>query len=46
MDLAPIDAYHRVGLRYIDESASLGEGLVDWSEWINPSLLGPSRRLD
>lgn len=40
MDLAPIDAYDRLGLRYIDE-IRVPQDASDWSGWINPSLLGP-----
>jgi uncharacterized protein (TIGR04255 family) len=41
MEVAPVDGIVRVGLRYIDEVRVPGEGDPDWSEWIDPSLLGP-----
>lgn len=40
--VAPVDGVERVGLRYIDEiRVPAGEGETDWSQWMEPSVLGP-----
>lgn len=39
MKAAPIDGYERIGLRYIDEIRTPDP--IQWSKWIQPSLLGP-----
>jgi len=39
----PVDGVLRVGLRYIDEIRTPAEdGPLGWSEWVDPSLLGPA----
>ena len=39
MKVAPIDGYERLGLRYIDEIRVPAP--IEWSQWIQPTLLGP-----
>lgn len=41
MDTSPVAGIERVGLRYIDEIRVPGNGKVNWSEWLVPSLQGP-----
>ena len=44
MEVAPIDGYERLGLRYIDEIRTPDP--VQWSKWVKPSLLGPESLSD
>ncbi|ROQ64821.1 uncharacterized protein (TIGR04255 family) [Rathayibacter sp. PhB152] len=48
--ISPIDASERVGLRYINEirvpQPPAGDGDVDWSEWLVPSVTAPAFDLD
>jgi len=42
LEVGPLDGVERVGLRYIDEVRTPGEGAPGaWGLWIDPSLLGP-----
>jgi uncharacterized protein (TIGR04255 family) len=40
--VSPPDGVVRLGLRYINEIRVPAEGEIDWSKWINSSILGPS----
>ncbi|HEV8560145.1 MAG TPA: TIGR04255 family protein [Actinophytocola sp.] len=42
MQVAPVVGVERVGLRFINEIRVPNAGTVDWSDWLHPSLLGPS----
>jgi uncharacterized protein (TIGR04255 family) len=41
--VAPVDGLERLGIRYVDEIRVPSEDTepIDWSEWVEPSLLGP-----
>lgn len=42
-DLLEPDGVSRLGLRYINEiSVPVGEGTIDWAQWVHASLLPPS----
>jgi uncharacterized protein (TIGR04255 family) len=39
---APVDGLERLGIRYVDEIRVPSDpATIDWSEWVEPSLLGP-----
>ena len=40
--VAPLDGLERLGLRYIDEIRVPEPDPVDWTQWVNSSLLGPT----
>jgi uncharacterized protein (TIGR04255 family) len=40
--VAPVDGLERIGLRYIDEIRVPEENPIDWAQWVNPALLGPT----
>jgi len=40
-EIAPLDGYWRVGLRYIDEIRAPGDGQPDWERLIAPEFLPP-----
>ncbi|ETD34419.1 TIGR04255 family protein [Williamsia sp. D3] len=44
-EVAPVDGVERIGLRYIDEVRVPDDEPIDWSRWVIPSLLGPTREL-
>lgn len=47
MEIAPVDAVERVGLRYIDEiRVPQRDGGIAWGEWMDPSMLGPMPTTD
>lgn len=42
-DASPVDGLERLGIRYIDEiRVPSSTGDIDWSQWVEPSLLGPA----
>ncbi len=41
-EISAVDGIDRLGLRYIDEIRVPGDGPVDWSQWVAPSLLAPN----
>jgi len=43
MEVSPVDAVERIGLRYIDEvRVPNGYGAVDWTQWLAQSVMAPS----
>ena len=41
--VAPLDGLERLGLRYIDEIRVPDTGPIDWSKWVDSSLVGPAQ---
>lgn len=41
-ELGGVDGVERVGLRYIDEIRVPSDSTLDWSEWVDSTLLGPA----
>lgn len=39
--IAPPDAAERIGIRYLNEIRPLVDTPIDWSDWVNASILGP-----
>jgi uncharacterized protein (TIGR04255 family) len=43
MQVSPVDAVERIGLRYIDEvRVPNGEDTIKWTQWLSESVMAPS----